>query len=182
MSRLPENECLFQTERLKIFSYREYAKNQTGKRTLSNRVISIMTPKVTESLPAGWQNLHTDIDANNWINEVSEESNFLLVQLKKTNEIVGFIFLYEPVSSKTPMHLRLGYLLSEDTWGHGMGSELIKGLLVWCRSTGNISTITGGVEPGNISSIKVLEKNGFIQTDPENEGTLFFVYDFCQQK
>jgi len=181
MSRLLEDECSFETERLIISSYFDFVKSQADEKTLANRVISIMTPKVTESLPAGWQNLHTDIDANNWINEVSRESNLLLVQLKRTKEIVGFIFLYESATSKAPMDLRLGYLLSEDSWGHGMGSELIKGLLTWCGSTGKVNTITGGVEHDNIASIKVLKKNGFNQTGSNNEGTLFYVYDFCQQ-
>jgi RimJ/RimL family protein N-acetyltransferase len=176
-----ENECPFQTERLKAFSYDNFTKSQIGDRSLASRIIHIMTPKVTEALPAGWQNLHTDTDANNWINDVSKESNLLLVQLKKTKEIVGFVFLYEPASLKTPIDVRLGYLLNEDTWGHGLASELIEGLLKWCRSTGRIRTITGGVEPDNVASIKVLKKNGFIQTGSNNDGTLFYVYDFCQQ-
>ena len=146
MSKLLENECSFQTERLKIFSYFDYAKNQVNERTLASRVTGIMTPEVTELLPAGWKNINTDIDANNWISEVSKESNFLLVQLKTTKEIVGFVFLYEHATFKAPIDLRLGYLISEDAWGLGMGSELIKGLLAWCKSSGKINTITGGVE------------------------------------
>jgi len=181
MPEFLEYECLFQTQRLKIFSYFDYITSQENARMLVNRVINILTPKVTESLPVGWRNINTDIDADNWIKEVSKESNFLLVQLEETQEIVGFIFLYELDSHKVPMDLRLGYLLSEDAWGHGLGSELIEGLLTWCRSSGKISTITGGVEPDNIGSIKVLKKNGFIQTDSNNEGTLFYIYDFCQQ-
>lgn len=178
---LLDNEYLFETDRLKAFAYDDFTKNQIDHRSLIRRILRIMTPKVTESLPSGWQNLQTDTDAINWIKDVSKESSLLLVQLRKTKEIVGFIFLYEPATLKAPMDLRLGYLLSEDTWGHGMASELIKGLLKWCRSTGRIKTITGGVEPGNVASIKVLKKNGFMQTGLSNDGTLFYVYDFCQQ-
>jgi RimJ/RimL family protein N-acetyltransferase len=181
MSKRLENECSFQTERLRVFGYFDYVKDQANESALASSVTSIMTPEVTESLPTEWQNINTIIDANNWISEVSKESNFLLVQLKKTKGIVGFIFLYEPETFKAPIDLRLGYLLSEDTWGHGMGGELIKGLLAWCKSSGKISTITAGVEPDNIGSIKVLKKNGFSQTNSNNEGTLLYVYDFCQQ-
>lgn len=180
MSKILEKEFSFQTERLRVFSYFDYSKDQENERGLASRVVNIMRPKVTESLPAEWQNINTDIDAYNWIREVSKESSFLLVQLKETKEIVGFIFLYEPAIFKAPIDLRLGYLLSEDVWGLGMGSELISGLLEWCKSSGKISTITGGVEPDNIGSIKVLKKNGFSQMDSSNEGTLFYVYDFCQ--
>ena len=181
MSKLLQNECSFQTERLEVFSYVDYVKDQADEKTLAGRVTGIMAPKVTESLPTEWQHLDTDIDADKWIKEVSKESAFLLVKLKQTGEIVGFVFLYEPATLKVPIDIRLGYLLSEDVWGLGMGSELVKGLLAWCKSSGKISTITGGVEPENIASIKVLKKNGFVQTDSNNEGTLFYVYDFCQE-
>jgi len=172
MIKLLENECAFQTERLNIFG----ATNHTSETPLANHVINIMTPKVTKSLPEGWQNLSTQDQANNWINDISKESSFLLVQLTETEEIIGFIFLYEPDNLKTPIDIRLGYLLSESVWGNGMGSELIRGLLAWCKSSGKISSITGGVESDNIGSVKVLMKNGFVQTDSNNENALFYVY------
>jgi len=172
MTKFLEDECAFQTERLNVFG----ATNYTSKTPLANHVINIMTPKVTKSLPEGWQKLSTQNEANKWINDISKESSFLLVQLIKTEEIIGFIFLYEPDNLKTPIDIRLGYLLSESIWGNGMGSELIRGLLAWCKSSGKISSITGGVEPDNIGSVKVLTKNGFAQTNSNNENTLFYVY------
>lgn len=180
MPKFLENKCSFQTVRLNVLSYFNYIKNHANGIPLADQVTSIMTPKVTESLPSGWKNINTVTNANNWLNKISKESSFLLVQLKNTEEIMGFIFLYESADIKTPMDIRLGYLLSENFWGLGMGSELIKGLLSWCNSSAKIHSITGGVEPDNIGSIKVLMKNGFVQTDSNIDGTLFYVYDFCQ--
>ena len=172
MPKRLENKCSFQTERLSVFGVSNYV----DKASLSNHVINIMTPKVTESLPTEWQNLNTVVDANDWINRISNKSNFLLVQSKSTSELVGFTFLYEPVDMKTPIDIRLGYLLSEDCWGIGIGSELIQGLLKWSKTSQVIKSITAGVEPNNIGSIKVLIKNGFVRTSLNSDGALFYVY------
>jgi RimJ/RimL family protein N-acetyltransferase len=172
-----ENECAFQTDRLIVSGYVNYANDQPD---LAMQVINIMSPEVTASLPSGWQNIRTETDANNWINEITNECNFLLVQHEKTSEIIGFIFLYEADNSNSPLDIRLGYLLSEKMWGRGLGGELIEGLLAWCASSAKISSITGGVEPGNVGSMKVLIKNGFVKTGSDSDGTLFYEYNFCQ--
>jgi RimJ/RimL family protein N-acetyltransferase len=179
MTKFLENECAFQTERLKVVGYINYVTNQARQASLANQVLNIMSPKVTRALPAGWQNINTTLDANNWINKIIEECSFLLVQLKDTEEVIGFIFLYEPASMKQPVALRLGYLLSEKFWGNGIASELIKGLLTWCSSSGAISSITAGVEAENSGSIKVLMKNGFVATASNDERMLFYAYNFC---
>jgi len=76
--------------------------------------------------------------------------------------------------------LRFGYLLAEKVWGKGLGTELIEGLLNWCKKQGNIRSISGGVETDNIESIKVLEKTGFsVSTmDSPSEKTVFYEYRF----
>jgi ribosomal-protein-alanine N-acetyltransferase len=71
--------------------------------------------------------------------------------------------------------VRLGYLVSEASWGQGFASELVDGFIGWCRKHTSISSIAGGVAPDNPASKRVLEKNGFqlVQTaheiDPEEE-------------
>lgn len=179
MLKFLENECTFQTERLKVVGYINYVTNQTNQASFANQVLNIMSPKVTHALPTGWQNINTTLDANNWINKITEECSFLLVQLKDTEEVIGFIFLYEPANMKQPVDIRLGYLLSEKYWGKGIGSELIKGLLTWCSFSGAISSITAGIELDNFASIKVLMKNNFENIGSNDEGMLFYVYNFC---
>jgi RimJ/RimL family protein N-acetyltransferase len=63
--------------------------------------------------------------------------------------------------------LRLGYLLREEVWGKGIGTELIKGLVEWARQTRLIGSIAGDVEKENQGSIRVLEKNGFYRCNEE---------------
>jgi len=145
---------------------------------LPGQVSNIMTPGVTQALPAAWQNINTASEAENWLKRVNDECSFLLVQLKDTQEIIGFVFLYEPPIIRLPIDVRIGYLLNEQYWGAGIASELIKGFLTWCDTYGLIRSITAGVEFDNIGSIKVLEKNGFVPAESNEDGSIFYVYNF----
>ncbi len=43
------NRCHFETKRLKVYSTKEEASNN-----LANKVMQILSPEVTSSLPQGW--------------------------------------------------------------------------------------------------------------------------------
>ena len=175
-----EERCSFNTQRLSVSSWTNQLKEPDSEKNLAEKVIEILTPNVTKALPDGWQNISTIVGAQEWINERDEESHFLTVQLLKTNETIGFIFLYEADSEQKYDDLRFGYLLSEKVWGKGLGTELIEGLINWCKAEGDIKRISGGVESDNIGSIKVLEKTGFIASTVDNptEDVVFYEYQF----
>jgi len=160
-SKSLEKRCNFKTERLLIRSWKYQNKDLASEDYFTNKVEGILTHQVTKSLPDGWQGIKTKSDAKQWIKDRADESHFLTVQLLSTNEIIGFVFLYESDSQDNSCDLRFGYLLSETYWAKGYGSELVQGLVEWCDKVGDINSISGGVETDNIASIKVLEKNGF---------------------
>ena len=54
-------------------------------------------------------------------------------------------------------------------WGRGIASEIVDGFVGWCREEDAILSIAAGVEKDNPASRKVLEKNGFVQTENESE-------------
>jgi ribosomal-protein-alanine N-acetyltransferase len=164
LSEILGQNCLFETSRASLFNWNFIA----SKEAATKSVLKIMTPNVTKALPDGWQNLNTINKAENWINERKADSNFYAISLKETSEIIGFLFLYNSEEEKN--ELRLGYLLSESVWGKGIGSELIQGLVKWSKDSAIIDSISGGVEKDNIGSIKVLEKNGFHQSNEELPG------------
>jgi len=95
---------------------------------------------------------------------------FYVIQQNGTNNILGFLFLY--LDDENPSEIRLGYLLSEQTWGQGFGSEIIAGLVAWAKNNKDISSIAGGVEADNIGSIRVLEKSGFKNSDEKLPGNM----------
>ena len=175
-----EERCNFNTQRLEVSSWLNQVKGAESKKGFAEKVIEILSPNVTKALPDGWQNISTIDEAKAWIKDRADESHFVTIQLVSTNETIGFIFLYESDSENNYYKLRFGYLLSEKHWGKGLGTELIEGLIKWCKKEGDIQSISGGVETDNIGSIKVLEKTGFSVSTADNpaEGVVFYEYNF----
>nr|WP_255490935.1 GNAT family N-acetyltransferase [Spartinivicinus marinus] len=133
-----------------------------------------MTPAVTHSLPADWQNIHTDEHAKNWIKARDSEGVTLLIIEKQTNIPIGLFILTKDEDNSNETALRIGYILEEPAWGKGFASELIEGFIVWCRHN-NISLLTAGIDKDNIASKRVLEKNGFTCLLQNNsEDSIFF--------
>ncbi len=175
------SELEFQTERLLVRSWQHYASTINDENAFAERIISILTPEVTKALPEGWQEIDTIEKANEWIKARNEDSEVFTIQYAPEGLVVGFLFLNGEYSSDPNLiDLRLGYLLSEEVWGKGLGSELIKGLVEWCEKAGNISSISGGVEISNKASIRVLEKNGFsiLSSEEPHKGMIFLERKF----
>lgn len=174
VSNIIEHDPFFKTKRIVVQSMKSYRNNSD----LIKSVFEIMTPAVVKSLPDGWHNLQTKDQAKRWIEEREEDSDFYIIRLTNTNDIIGFLFLYTAKFSRGVFDLRLGYLLRESIWGIGIGSELIEGLVSWAKRSTLVASISGGVEKENLASIRVLEKNGFKRSSDElPEGMLLYVLD-----
>ncbi|PWD99627.1 GNAT family N-acetyltransferase [Marinilabilia rubra] len=175
-----EERCNFETQRLTVGSWTAQILEGNSELNFAEKVIEILSPNVTKALPDGWQDITTINHAQEWISEREKESHFVTIQLSSINEIIGFVFLYETDAENEYHDLRFGYLLSERVWGKGLGTELIDGLIKWCKKQGDIKSISGGVETDNIASINVLEKTGFsVSTvDKKRKGMVFYEYQF----
>jgi ribosomal-protein-alanine N-acetyltransferase len=126
---------------------------------LAHLAAEILSPAVTTALPPGWC-VHHDLDrAEAWVRERQAEGIALFLADRTSGDALGFLFLFEDPSRDAPT-LRLGYLLRESAWGRGLASELLEGLITWCRRHG-VRALIGGVEPGNLASARVLTKTGF---------------------
>lgn len=154
--------CQFSTARLTVTSWRELLADAASRDALANRVMEILTPTVTKTLPSGWQGIETQDHAHAWIVGMSEAAEIFNVRLTATKEIIGFLTVYVASDTgSTGLCLHIGYVLAEATWGQGLGGELIDGFVGWCRQAGNVREILGFVEPDNVASAKVLTRNGF---------------------
>jgi RimJ/RimL family protein N-acetyltransferase len=153
--------CTFNTERLSINSVESQILEECNKPLYTNKVLTLLTPAVTSSLPGEWQNIKSDDQASSWWQQRIEECCLLSIHLKSNNEIIGFVFLYDDEVKQTQLELHIGYLLGESYWAKGYGSELIRGLVNWASVDKHIYSLIGGVEVSNIGSIKVMERNGF---------------------
>ncbi|MPQ49238.1 GNAT family N-acetyltransferase [Marinifilum sp. N1E240] len=164
-----KQDCEFKTERLIVEDWLHQNEDVAAKLKFAKKINRILTPEVTKSLPKGWQHINTLDQANKWIFDRVNESIFLTVNMRSNNELIGFIFLYESENDDLITDLRFGYLIGQSFWGKGLGSELINGLVEWCKKS-NIHSLSGGVEHDNIGSIKIMEKTGF-SISKENKTT-----------
>lgn len=85
----------------------------------------------------------------------------LLVIESAATEPVGLLVLAQVSDTGPGIDLRIGYLLAEHTWGRGLATELVAGLVDWARAQPEIRTVTGGVDTENRASVRILEKCGF---------------------
>jgi RimJ/RimL family protein N-acetyltransferase len=86
---------------------------------------------------------------------------FLVHKIKRNNEVIGTIALVRYAGLTLP---NIEYrIFSEGNWRKRIMSEELPKYLASCRLKG-ITRLIAQVEDHNLASIKILEKNGFIQT------------------
>lgn len=59
-------------------------------------------------------------------------------------------------------HVHINYRLASKSHGKGFATETVVGLLEYAKNTLNAKTVTASIEPDNVSSIKVVERVGFL--------------------
>lgn len=104
----------------------------------------------------------------------------LAVELKETKELIGDTGINEVEGSSD--EVEIGYVISEKHSGNGYATELVKAMNDFVLSRFGMKVLYGRVMHGNLASIKVLEKNGYIfvkeefgaEDDPYNKGMLIY--------
>ena len=88
----------------------------------------------------------------------------VLGYFKITNEQTGkFIGVAKiELKDKTSTEAELGYLILPEFWGKGIAGKVAKGLIELAREDKQLHILYGIIDPENIPSRKILEKNGFI--------------------
>lgn len=76
--------------------------------------------------------------------------------IEKDGETVGKIGFWRPPE--------LGYILRRDLWGRGFVTEALSAVIRAAFETGGFDEIRAEVDPNNIASVRVLEKQGFERT------------------
>ena len=149
--------CSFNTDRLIVEEWHALSVSELH---MAQAVATILTPRVTRSLPEGWQGEYSADRASMCVAERDQEGATLLVLDGASKAPIGLMVLFESEEEADGRCIRIGYLLAESAWGRGYGSELLKGFIDWCRTV-DISSVIGGVARENSASRRVLEKNGF---------------------
>ncbi|MDD1782021.1 GNAT family N-acetyltransferase [Enterovibrio sp. ZSDZ35] len=145
---------------------------------VSRRIANILSPSVKQHLPPDMSAVVDPVSAAHWLSEILSEATFVSVSLKGTKELVGFVLLYAINDTPEKMALRIGYVVSEEHQGNGFASEIIEGVVAWCRASGCVSSLAGGAEQANAASIRVLMKNGFTLEAESGSDTVFLSLTF----
>ncbi|MDE0777776.1 MAG: GNAT family N-acetyltransferase [Nocardioides sp.] len=61
----------------------------------------------------------------------------------------------------------LGYCFTDEAWGHGYATEVVRAVLRWAYATLDLNRVQAETDTRNVASARVLEKAGFVR-----EGTL----------
>jgi [ribosomal protein S5]-alanine N-acetyltransferase len=83
------------------------------------------------------------------------------ITLKGNRKVIGSCgFL-----NKVPQHYRseIGFELSKDFWGQGIANEALEAVITYGFEQLNLQRIQALIEPPNILSRKLVERNGFIK-------------------
>ena len=84
---------------------------------------------------------------------------------------------------KTEMGIDFGYRLSKDMWGCGLGFEAANAVLNYGVDSIGLKHCVAGVMPGNLASIKILDRLGFVyQKDVIFDGLTYHNYTFLADK
>ncbi|MDF9390821.1 N-acetyltransferase [Vibrio sp. 1151_11] len=160
----------FETQRLRVTEVSGDL-SLTERSALVEQIPNILTPLVVENLPPYFHGITSVELARVWLDRMSSESRLLQVK-SEAQELIGFLFAY--VESESEAHI--GYLLSEEYWGKGLASELLKSFIEKIVKTESWSKLVGGVERSNVASANLLKKLGFIEQLANDSGVSFYEY------
>ena len=153
------DEWAFVTGRLQVGPWRAVA--QRAGLDLAGVIAELLTDRTTVALPEPWQGNYTVERARAWIEDRDAESPTLLVMEVASASPVGLVVLSELPIDESMVDVRIGYVIAETSWGRGLATELLSGLVDWMRIEPSVHTLTGGVDLTNHASVRVMENNGF---------------------
>lgn len=160
--------CSFTTDRLVVGEWRALSVNDED---MVNAVATILTPRVTQSLPEAWRGEYSHHRASKWLEETDQHAATLLILDRASGKSIGLMILFENVEERS---VRIGYMLAESAWGSGYATELLQGFVGWCKKM-DVALVIGGVDQDNVASQRVMEKNGFgIAGNSQSHGQLIY--------
>lgn len=122
-------------------------------------------------------------DARKFINKIISRNSinewvYWAISFKNEQKLLGTICLWN--ISQDESKADIGFTLLPEFQGKGIIQEVIPAVLEYGFREMKLGKIYGEVSPGNIKSIKLLEKFGFMCTG-ESENTLIYTLDRNQK-
>jgi RimJ/RimL family protein N-acetyltransferase len=117
-------------------------------------------PKIADNLRDRFPSPYSPEDAGDFINNVLENDQDLILAIEVNDQLAGAIALN--VQSDIYRHTaELGYWLGYEYWNRGIMTEAVKAIVNWAFENTGIVRIYSGLFSSNPASARVLEKCGF---------------------
>jgi RimJ/RimL family protein N-acetyltransferase len=155
------SECRFSTERLRVENWNGAPRDGGGRAALLAALADLLSPPVTKHLPEPMRLAEGPGAVEAWVAARDAESDVFCVCDRKTQALLGLLILGADQDAAGALTIRLGFLLAESAWGQGYATELVHGLVAWCKNQALTGQLLGGVETENAASAAVLTKAGF---------------------
>ncbi|MDK1289368.1 GNAT family N-acetyltransferase [Pseudoalteromonas umbrosa] len=166
---------LFTTQRLCVY----HCQSLLSKPNHAQQITHILTPAVTAFLPKEWQSPPLDEHAVQWLSDKLKEADIFIAMSRETTLKDRTLPIGLTLFHRSGDTAHIGYLIAEQAWGQGFGSELLSGLMTYLAYTTSIKTVFAGVDPHNKGSIRALEKCHFhLDTTAKDGQNAFYVYHF----
>lgn len=98
-----------------------------------------------------------------FLEKAAKQDNSICLIVEAGGRIVGNLNFLGGARPRTAHTGEFGISVLKDYWGNGIGTELIRYLIKWCKGTGIIRKINLYVRTDNVSAINVYKKLGFIE-------------------
>jgi RimJ/RimL family protein N-acetyltransferase len=98
-----------------------------------------------------------------WIKNINDNPNSLLLIAKLNNNIIGFLFFIHNSKKKTSHTGEFGVNVHPEYQGIGIGQQLVETLLKWSKQHVQIEKVYLQVFATNYNAIKLYKKLGFIE-------------------
>jgi len=159
----------FSTERLSVRDWSPDLLDPQARNRLETTLADVLSARVLKHLPDPIQLAVSDNCVSAWITARAGEAHVYLVSETATAGLVGLLFLAQGDDHANRKTCHIGYLLSEEAWGKGFATELVKGLIGFLGHQGKFMLV-GGVGIENKGSARVLEKAGFNKSGELSDG------------
>jgi RimJ/RimL family protein N-acetyltransferase len=118
----------------------------------------------------------TTADADEFIQKIIEselknEGITWAITLKTDPKLIGTIGFWR--IQKDHYRAEIGYILHPDCWGKGIMQEALTEVIKYGFEVMKLHSVEANVNPGNSASIKLLEKNRFVQEAYYKENYFF---------
>ncbi|MDF1575761.1 MAG: GNAT family protein [Bacteroidales bacterium] len=119
-------------------------------------------PRVASNLRDGFPCPYTLQDAKNWLKMAGENREDVILAIEVAGEAAGGIGLHG-LKDVYRYNGEIGYWLSERHWGKGIMSEAVAAMVEFAFTRRSWLRLFACIFENNLSSMRVLEKNGFRQ-------------------